>query len=469
MSRHALSGSRGNYYVPSSQFYGGPYGRMFRNLPAWEPAGNTEQDKLNNISILADSTFQFGGNDNPRIPAAYTYLGQFIDHDITFDPTSSLQRDNDPARLVNFRTPRFDLDCIYGRGPDDQPYLYTRDKSGKLLVGKNSNGEPDLPRNRDSALDISGTDDFSRKRTAIIGDMRNDENIIVSQLQLSFLMLHNSFIDNGLNFGEAQKLTQWHYQWVVIHDFLPRICGEEIVNDILGNDSDCPCSPNLCFYDYKYNPFMPVEFSGAAYRMGHSMVRESYHLNDQLEGIRGGQPLQIFGAPSPRDHLNGQRELPPIWTIQWGRFVTFQGSNPQKSQKIDTSLALPLQNLPDLTPASLAFRNLVRSWRLRLPSGQDVARLMCVEVIDEGHDPLWVYCLKEAELMNDGRHLGPVGGRIVAEVLIGLFAGDPSSFCNVNPCWQPTLPSQTDKFELRDLLFNAGMPMTAAEIGSQEA
>lgn len=69
--------------------------------------------------------------ENQGINAGYTYLGQFIDHDLTFDPASSLQKQDDPDALVDFRTPRFDLDNIYGRGPDDQPYLYEED--GRLL------------------------------------------------------------------------------------------------------------------------------------------------------------------------------------------------------------------------------------------------------------------------------------------------------------------------------------------------
>ena len=123
------------------------------------------------------------------IPAVYTYLGQFIDHDLTFDPASSLQQQDDPDGLVDFRTPRFDLDNVYGKGPDDAPYLYHADNTfilGRKLTGAASNPNArDLPRSRpdDKDPDDSAQEDLNNPRRAIIGDPRNDENLIVSQLQ----------------------------------------------------------------------------------------------------------------------------------------------------------------------------------------------------------------------------------------------------------------------------------------------
>ena len=156
------------------------------------------------LQDLASGMHQPDGelDDNEAIPAGYTYFGQFVDHDITFDPVSSLQRINDPDALENFRTPRFDLDSVYGSGPGDEPFQYDRDSIDgvKLLVGKGrdvntgeTTSEDDLPRNAQGI--------------ALIGDPRNDENIIVSQLQLAFIKLHNKFVDQisgstGLTGGE---------------------------------------------------------------------------------------------------------------------------------------------------------------------------------------------------------------------------------------------------------------------------
>lgn len=475
MSEHARHAADLSLTAPRSRFYGGPFGRLFRNLPPWEPEGTSEAECIAHIRRLAEELQETnGGNpagDNDRIPAGYTYLGQFIDHDITFDPASSLQRQNDPDRLVNFRTPRFDLDSLYGRGPADQPYLYRRDsESGRqrFFVAHNANGEPDLPRNSDASGAPAEADDHTRFRTALIGDARNDENIIVAQLQLAFLRLHNHFIDDGHTFEGAQRLTHWHYQWVVIHDFLKLLCDRRLVDRLLGDD-DPPGEPNLHFYDPKHQAFMPVEFSAAAYRFGHSMIRGRYHLNDRLQELRGGEPLHIFGG-APADNLIGGRVLPMGWSIQWGRFVQVEGSPaPQLSRRIDERLAGPLAELPAFpeTERSLAFRNIVRGWRLELPAGQDVARRMGVpatRVADPTRrDPLWVYILKEAARFREGRRLGPVGERIVAEVFVGLLARDPLSYYSVDPLWQP---AAGEDFDLAALLKLAGAPLTAADIAA---
>jgi hypothetical protein len=179
---------------------------MFRPLP---PArfGATDSDALKNLTALGQA--MSAGFDAPKdgkddeesgIPALYTYFGQFIDHDITFDPASSLQRGNDPAALIDFRTPAFDLDNVYGRGPDDQPYMYDADGLSFLLgdpiSGSFDTKARDLPRNN-AAI-----------RRALIGDPRNDENAIVSQLQGLFLRFHNRLVADhpGTAFGDVQKL-----------------------------------------------------------------------------------------------------------------------------------------------------------------------------------------------------------------------------------------------------------------------
>ncbi len=159
-------------------------------------------------------------DENPAIPAGFTYLGQFIDHDITFDPVSSLDRFNDPDALQDFRTPRLDLDFVYGSGPDDQPFLYEAD--GKhLLLGEDRdfdttrNNRPDLPRNN------------ATPRRALIGDKRNDENTIVSQLQTLFIRFHNKVLDTvgGNDFQKTQQIVRWHYQWIVLHQFIKTVAG----------------------------------------------------------------------------------------------------------------------------------------------------------------------------------------------------------------------------------------------------
>lgn len=459
MHRQHGTGTRGLDAVPQAPSYEGRFGRMFRSLATFK-----QPDEL--LERLANGMREEAGisPDNPEIPAGYTYLGQFIDHDITFDPTSSLQRMNDPEGLVNFRTPRFDLDSLYGSGPADEPFQYDEASGGvKLLVGKGRHTDTgaettddDLPRN------VQGR--------ALIGDPRNDENIIVSQLHLAFLKLHNRFIDEvGTNqglvgedlFKEAQRLTRWHYQWVVVHDFLERTVGKDVLDSILLTDENGVRKVELRHYKWKVQPFMPVEFSVAAYRFGHSQVRPAYSINDTVQNLPIFSPNPGVG---PLEDFRGFRFLPQAWTVDWSFFFDTGGprTSRQASRAIDTKLAEGLFSLPG-APAgmdSLALLNLRRGRALGLPSGQRVATAVGVPDLTREElgfwepAPLWFYVLKESELRHGGTRIGPVGGRIVAEVLLGLLAGDPLSWINAEPTWTPTIPDADGdgKITMVDLL-----------------
>jgi hypothetical protein len=502
---------RGSDTVAASFSTAGRFGRMFRNVPVFE-------HEADNLPALARTMIAppspgdtrpvptpapFDDQENPLIPAGYTYLGQFIDHDITFDPVSSLQRQNDPEALHNFRTPRYDLDSIYGRGPADQPYLYRGgprpaphptlgfDQRGVMFLHGENRGDPNDP----AAAPFVGPDlPRNSEGRALIGDPRNDENIIVSQLHSVFLKFHDRMVEQvfaecGMTgndlFKEAQRRVRWHYQWVVAHDFLPRIIdgdsgdgsgrGGGVVADILRPDVYVTSGgtgnllrANLRFYRWRERPFLPVEFSVAAYRFGHSMVRPSYFINDFVKQEMRNARIPLFSASEdPLANLTGFRPLPDHWGVQWKHLFDLDPAAPaQRSYKIDTSLATPLGSLPGQADvASLAQRNLLRGLRLGLPSGQNVARAMGVTPLSDsdldlggrgapdfdGDAPLWFYVLREAELLAGGRHLGPVGGRIVAEVLVGLLAGDPLSWLSIEPDWQPTL-AQNGRFGMAELI-----------------
>ena len=454
--------SRGLAAVPQGPLFEGRFGRMFRRLPIFDVDDGALID-------LADSMSLARSDDNPNIPAGFTYLGQFVDHDITFDDTSSLRRMNDPEALVNFRTPRFDLDSLYGRGPRETPYLYDQaDPDGvKLLLGRVINdegqreeGQHDLPRN-------DFRDPTGPQQRALIGDPRNDENTFVSQLHLLFIKFHNRVVDEvranrprlkGDNlFKEAQRIVRWHYQWVIVFDFLARTVSEGMLDRLLIGDNGLR-KVRLKFYDWKKQPFMPVEFSGAAYRFGHSQVRGGYKINTTVPGLPTFLPSdQLAQQTNPRiADFRGFRGLPPFWTISWPFFFELEGGEGvlQHTLKIDSNVAGPLATaLPgsdhsDPTDRSLPRRNLLRGKALGLPSGQRVAKAMGLrrnsilsdqELGLEGdlsrkfgdETPLWYYVLKEAELQQNGERLGEVGGRIVAEVLLGLLDGDPLSFLSV--------------------------------------
>lgn len=430
---------------------------MFSKLPPWEPPGTTENDKVSNLRAFAELMVSPDDSDtlnNDTIPCGYTYFGQFIDHDITFDPTSSTTRQNDPNKLNNFRTPRLDLDSLYGAGPHAAPYLYENDGEmfGFLLVGKGLSGdEPDLPRNNQGR--------------ALIGDPRNDENIIVAQLQLAFLTLHNLVLaelaagspPTETQFHEAQRIVRWFYQYVVFNDFLKRLVHDSVHASVLER-KEIPATttaqfqqwqPRRTYYKWKKAPYIPVEFSVAAYRFGHSMVRPKYMVNAANFGFT---QLPIFADPiNPMADLRGGRPLPPGHSIQWDWFLQFGApftangfAFPQASRKIDTLLSPAMSRIPmgDGTSAPLAFLNLLRGWKMGLPSGSNVAHEMGLEphaINDSREDQLWFYILNETKNLGgmSGKMLGPVGGTIIAEVFAGLLAGDPLSFTSIRPRWTP--------------------------------
>lgn len=467
---------------------------MFRNLPAAQ-FGRTEPENEDSLKVLgaamtADFEKPKDGPDDEEsgIPALYTYFGQFIDHDITFDPTSSLQKQNDPDALVDFRTPALDLDNVYGRGPDDQPYLYTKSPNGgakqfllgNSIAGADSNAR-DLPRNGDHPA------------RALIGDPRNDENAIVSQLQGLFLRFHNRVVDEhpDWEFEEVQQWMRFRYQYVVLHDFLERIICPSVLAGLKSGDQYD--RSKLKFYHWKNQPFIPVEFSVAAYRLGHSMVRPAYRLNDDVI-------LPIFAPNDTSKGLVGFRAIEGNRAIDWPRFIDLEkrkndGSDADKKRRlqfayqIDTSLVNPLSDLGSAVsdpPPSLPQRNLLRGWRLGLPSGQDVARAMGEEPLKDDkiligkagtgtpinkvhaaftkNCPLWTYILAEAAQnaqditipvegggSNSTPVLGRVGGQIVAETLLGLMFGDGRSYLKVNP----NLRSELGKYGLKDFVTYA--------------
>jgi len=396
---------------------------------------------------------------NSSLPAGYTYFGQFIDHDMTLDTTPLSESEIDPNRLRNFRTPRLDLDCVYGSGPGDQPHLYEHDGNkltGRLLTGTIPQTDfLDLPRNSEGR--------------AIIGDMRNDENAIVAQIQLAFILAHNTLVDRAFSHGLAETgeeafdlartTLRWLYQWIVWEDFVKRVTIDEIHACALTTKNGCGNRRVWDLglgdvYSWKYQPFMPVEFSVAAYRFGHTMARNSYQTNSSVAAGAGfGTFIPLFDVNvAAADDLSGFRPLNAKRVVQWDWFLQMDSSQapfPQFARKIDTKLSNALahlrEDLHDRTALAniLAARNLVRGVRMRLPSGEDVARkfgLMPIALSTEEPKALWYYVLKEAELLpgNDGgRTLGPLGSIIVCATFAGLLKGDVRSWLNVQPDWTP--------------------------------
>jgi hypothetical protein len=459
----------------------GHFGRIFDRLPAFaahdaqieaalldlgKPGGILDAgDALDKgpVLLITDPSLSSNNPNNPDQPAGATFVGQFLDHDMTFDVGSRLGVATEPGRAVNARTPAFDLDSVYGGGPVASPYLYDIVDSAKLRVESGGLFE-DLPRMADG--------------TAVVADPRNDEHLIIAGLQCAFILFHNHAVDaaraggSANPFAQARRLTTWHYHWLILHEFLPHFVGQAMVDDVLRNGRR--------FYRPQGGAFMPVEFQGAAFRFGHSMVRPSYRAN-----LKGDEGKPFFGlvfdpaasGPDPVDLRGGFRA--PRRFVGWQTFFDFGDGEVKPNKLIDTKISTPLFDLPlgaiasHDPPTSLPQRNLLRQLTWKLPSGQRLAREMGAPVLApadleelggyglelERSTPLWYYVLKEAEVMAHGLHLGPVGGRIVAEVIIGLLQTDPASYLTIQPTWKPTLPSKSGagRFQMVDFLAYAGV------------
>jgi hypothetical protein len=464
-------------------------------------------------------------SSKPALPAGFTYLGQFVDHDVTMDRTAaSLGENVTVAELVQGRSPALDLDCLYGRGPRHAEDAKFYSDGVRLKTGTTSKVPfpPDLPV---VSQDLAGFDlprvghgsTKSERRAALIPDPRNDENLIVAQTHLAFIRFHNRVADklaaegtpSVLLFERARRWVVRHYQWMLRTDFLPRIVDPAIVDDVFR------CGRRF-FEPYPlpgFTPTMPVEFSVAAYRIGHSMVRGSYQWNRvfRRDGPGGPGTLELLFrfsgtsgilSPPPADLNDAEagafESLPTNWCADFRRLFDFSeaGRNDltvakeefNLAKRIDPLLVDPLKTLPlgafgarggPTPPAherNLAFRNLTRANMVKLASGQQMAETMCVEplsaaeilngsggVVISGlsqaqkdalvaNTPLWFYILREAEL-NGGRMTG-VGGRIVAEVFHRAMEGSATSILH-NPFWRPRLGPDANTFRMVDLLLFA--------------
>jgi len=373
--------------VPSDRF-----GRLFPDLPPASEPSDALTDAIAKLGtpggpLDAKDALDRGpidliavpslSDNNPKHTAGTTFLGQFVDHDLTRDAGSPLGVPTEPGSIENLRTPSFDLDSVYGEGPSRSSELYDPTDRVKLRVERvEEDGFEDLPRRSDDS--------------AIVGDDRNDENLVIAGLHAAFLKFHNHAVDvvreQGTRnphqvFERARQLTRWHYQWVVLHEFLPQIVGQKRVDQAL----------KLRKFFHPETPFIPVEFQSAAYRFGHSQVRPSYRAN--LAGDNGGpffafifDPSQ-FGKPDPDDLTGGSRAARRF--IGWQTFFDFGDGEMRPNKRIDTKISTPLFQLPVGTlpggrgPASLAHRNLLRGLTWSLPSGQRIARQMGAGAVPE--------------------------------------------------------------------------------------
>jgi hypothetical protein len=374
-----------------------------------------------------------------EVAAGWPIFGQFVAHDITAD-RSALRSHVEPEHLRNARTPQLNLECLYGDGPIGHPFLYQRQDPAKFLLGLNGT---DVPRNAEGI--------------AIVGDPRNDSHLLVAQMHLAMLKAHNAFVDDARRGGTAEpavfeaavRETRWHYQWSVLHEFLPSLVGQTLVEEVVREGPRWFRPPG--------SVFIPLEFADAAYRYGHCQIRQRYRLN------RTTEPVPLF------PELLGFKPVPLERSVDWTLLFDTPGAPPaQRAKKIDGRLVGSLIHLPAAITGdgvieeyhSLAVRDLQRGQGVGLPSGEAVARHVGVQPLTAaevglrgvgwtGETPLWYYILREAAVKASGNRLGPVGGRIVADVLVGLLDRDPGSVRSADPAWRP-------RGSLIDLLLEGG-------------
>lgn len=459
MSQHhgtkKLSGIDAFCHIHHQGHAGDRFRRMFELPPLFLP--------VDILKALGEKGGPMDGGINANrtatVPVGMVFFGQFVDHDITLDIETSLDQVVDLHEIRNARTPTLDLDCIYGQGPEASPFLYHGNGSFagvKLLTGADGTAAPGQAANL-AAEDLQR----SSHGTAIIGDPRNDENRIVSQLQLAMIRFHNKVVDalhaahsnlEGAElFEESRKATTWHYQWCILNDFLPAMCGAAVVSDILGKGRQFYCVNNDA-------PYIPVEFSVAAYRFGHSMVPQKNQVQ------KNASLFELFGSKLGRG-FSPLSDLDAV--VDWNELVNANpGHVVQMAEKLDTKLASDLLDLPFISSgeSSLATRNLLRGQVFQLPSGEVLAKAMGrdqgeIDLVSQkaaaiagasidlsAGTPLWFYLLTEAECIgretspgtfDAGEGLGPVGARIVAETIIGLLELDSRSFMASNRNWDP--------------------------------
>lgn len=420
-----------------------------------------------------------------NIPAGYTYFGQFVDHDITLDVSSTIDAVTDANSINNMRSPSLDLDNVYGRGPALDPYLYQFPSSGpitaiKMKLGKNTNNGPGGPSTSgggSGGMVTKTTFDVPRiegTNTAVIGDPRNDENLFVAQFQMAMLRFHNAVVDivvasgfTGDIFVEAKKIVTHHYQWAVVNDFLKRICGATAVSNAL---TSVAAPIGSAFR-------MPVEFSVAAYRFGHSLIRNRYWINHTFINEPLAKAFEFIRNPNLPVRSN--------WVVDFNAFFQTGISVPKfnNARKIDSILAGGLEGIPGGSGimAMLASRNLRRGLAMGLPSGQatatalgfapltaaqltsglpanEVAVLNSSGGVLKTKTPLWYYVLREAAVLGAGNNLGPVGAKIVADTFVRMLKRDGESYLNKTGGFTPFLPSDAaNDFTVTDIIKLSGV------------
>jgi len=457
-----------------------------------------------------------------RLPAAYTYFGQFMNHDISapiggllvnvgMTPPTGIIGTADPAGLgkewradtatilqhfVNEHSEPLTLASLYGDGPQSSDgevrQLYQEDKRFRLAITSVSNDQTfvDLA----SVFYATGAPDIPRhNRTPLIADHRNDGNLILCQLHLAFMLVHNKAVTalegryrNATDcFREARQLVTLHYHWLILNDFLPKILSKSVLCKPFSEWELRQSEPNT----------VPMEFTTAAFRFGHSMVGRAYDFNANFSNggrisTAGASLTQLFNFTSRNNMeqpLGPPLQLPNHWVIDWDRMTCAPKPDPVPgdlqggAERIDLDFAPDMLNVAgDAQVAehgSILFRNLLRGFHRRMPFGQRLAEECNVEPLapDQVREampqyrspsgdyddpakaaaglgfldetPAWLYFLCEAKMLENGERVGPTASRIIAHTFVGLMRHNPASvLLHEGGAWHPQDSVLKDKY-----------------------
>jgi hypothetical protein len=497
--------NQGSNEAESSPF---KFGRLFQRPRKLLVAKKLDKDEsikgLIQLGLSMNDPQQHGHlePEDSNIPAGYTYLGQFIAHEITFHDTKELPVEE--LQPQNLRSPSIDLDSLYGPELDgeERRRLYEDDFPPRLKIGRT--------RHRNHILPLPNDLFRTEEGKAVIADPRNDENLAIAQMHVAFIKFHNAVVeklkethsDVGALFECARAQVIRHFQWIVLHDYLPRLVDKNVL--------ECVLKHGLRWFRIARTEdlFMPLEFSAAAFRMGHSMVRgfyqwNIYHADNEDRSLGSAKLCDLFDQTEFSGHINkAAPALQSDWVIDWRRFFEFPedlGYNKDRptvnmARRLDPYFNLhlnkiagfPHHDLPE-EKQSITVRNLLRGFAFGLPTGEELAQFigetplsdeevasgpyqeLLLSPLFKGKTPLWYYILKEAEL-NGGSRLGPVGSRIVAETLVGVIKNSRYSILNEHNqfIWYPSYGrgeagTESATFEMVDLLSFADVVNSLGE------
>ena len=458
----------------------GSFCKLFPGLKARESSKEDAQEEAREIGevgrLMHDTD---DSSPDGSLPAGYAFFSQLVDHDMILGTEIGLDQEQLPehklVKLANLRSPSLDLHCLYGLGPGAAPFLYDPDEPGCLASG---NGDHD--------------DDVTRTRhgLALIGDPRNDENLLISQMHLLFIRFANKVFratrDAGdpSPFTKAQIKVRHHYQYLVAHDLLKRICDPGIYE--FAHDQLRKGKFPVFYQRESLQSFpIPIELSAAAFRVGHTLLRSKYQINEQQSEI------DLLDLPMiDPDHP----AVPESLVVDWRYFFELDDDiEPNRCKAFNLKYMDGLIRKPGTTSGtethsvlgSLAYRDILRGHVLGVPEGPQVAQALKeagypinpaqnldFHSIDGWTSvdnlvrrriltapPLLFYILREAEIVGEGERLGPVGSAILLEVFLGILSGCKTSF--LNPKWKFSLDPEiaprtsalgTRLFDMADLV-----------------